>query len=220
MEIYEIPEAYVKVMVNENDTITVLNHGNVVFSYTGKYKFKVLDDRTFAIIKKEHDEFNFSVLNLFYVNDENRLSSAEYIMNRSDKLFDKDVLAKKMMIVTSKYGEYIVNFNLNIIAPSFFYDKITFDKEENVFYVEEYVSTDHGIVTLFGTLDSNGNLFDNSLYCPYLKRNFKVDVCDAFKSCMAIKKEIHEILARMDKKKKKDAILDYECEAYLTRKKR
>lgn len=220
MEIYEIPEAYVKVMANEDDTITVLIHGNVVFDYKGKYEFKVLDNKTFAIIKREHDEFNFSVLNLFYVNDENKLSSAKYIMNYSDKLFDKDLLAKKMMIIPSKYGEYIVNFNLNIVYSSFFYDKITYDKEEDLFYVEEYVKTDHGIVTLFGTLSSTGVLLDNSLYCPYLKRNFIVDVCDVFKSCMAIKKEIHEILARMDKKKKKDAILDYECEAYLTRKKR
>lgn len=220
MEIYEIPEAYVKVMANENDTITVLNHGNVVFDYKGKYEFKILDDRTFAIIKREHNEFNFSILNLFYVNDENKLSSAKYIMNYSDKLFDKDLLNKKMMIVTSKHGEYIVNFNLNIVGSSFFYDKITYDKEEDLFYVEEYAMTDHGIVTLFGTLSSTGVLLDNSLYCPYLKINFIVDPSNVFNSCMSIKKEIHKILENIDKKKKKDEILNYECEAYLTRKKR
>ena len=40
MEIYEMPEAYVKVMANENDTITVLNHGNVVFDYKENMNLK------------------------------------------------------------------------------------------------------------------------------------------------------------------------------------
>ena len=99
------------------------------------------------------------------------------------------------------------------------FTKIIFDKEEQNFICREDIVVKNGIVSLFGTLDIDGFLLNETLYAPMFRKEFYVDPFNVSKKIAEIKEKLQIMMYKKIDDEKQRAINEYECDCYLTRKK-
>ncbi len=219
-----IPKMNLRVIINK-DSIKVKDvNGVVLYFHKGKFIFKWLDDENFAIIEKEKSEpctrQNCYTLFIFHHNQEKECIQRERFLIKKDygNLFNRDLLPFKELIIPGLYKEFIYSFEHNLEMSDSF-TKIIFDKEEGNFICREDISVKNGIVSLFGTLDIDGFLLNETMYAPMFRKEFYVDPFNVSKKIAEIKEKLQIMMYKKIDDEKQRAINEYECDCYLARKK-
>ena len=219
-----IPKMNLRVIINK-DSIKVKDvNGVVLYFHKGKFIFKWLDDENFAIIEKEKSEpctrQNCYTLFIFHHNQEKECIQRERFLIKKDygNLFNRDLLPFKELIIPGLYKEFIYSFEHNLEMSDSF-TKIIFDKEEGNFICREDISVKNGIVSLFGTLDIDGFLLNETMYAPMFRKEFYVDPFNVYKKIAEIKEKLQIMMYKKIDDEKQRAINEYECDCYLARKK-
>lgn len=219
-----IPKMNLRVIIDK-DTIKVKDANEVVlYFHKGKFIFKWLDDENFAIIEKEKSKpstkMNGYTLLFFHCYQEKKYIQIEKFLIKKDygNLFNKDLLPFKELIIPGLYKDFIYSFEHNLEMSDSF-TKIIFDKEEQNFICREDIVVKNGIVSLFGTLDIDGFLLNETMYAPMFRKEFYVDPFNVSKKIAEIKEKLQIMMYKKIDDEKQRAIIEYECDCHLARKK-
>ena len=124
----------------------------------------------------------------------------------------------KELIIPGLYKDFIYSFEHNLEMSDSF-TKIIFDKEEENFICREDIVVKNGIVSLFGTLDIDGFLLNETMYAPMFRKEFYVDPFNVSKKIAEIKEKLQIMMYKKIDDEKQRAINEYECDCHLARKK-
>lgn len=218
-----LEEMNLKIIINKN-TITIKDeNGKILYTHTGRFIYKKLDETNFAIIEKDKSKLNALIkgytLIFFHYNKDKKCIEIEKFQIRKDygNIFNKNLMSFKELIIPGIYHDFIYSFEFNLeVSDSF--SKIIFDEHEETFIVCENIQTKHGIVPVFGELNIDGFLLHEAMYAPLLHQEFYVNPFEVPKRLISLKDEINLMMYYVKKKKRKKDINEYECDCYLTRK--
>lgn len=197
-------------------TIYYLSSGGVklVYNNFGQFCVSLVDKNTICVTNKKDDKMLNST---FITSDDNGYTIKNFDVKETISFFPgyKDI---KKVIIPGPFKMALYSYQYGIVVSSL-YDKIMYDNEDKMFYVEYYMNTSDGYITLFGSLDTDGHLIDDTLYSPLLKKEFLVDEHNLDNSINKYSDKIEELLLKRKKELEAEKLLDYECECYLRRKK-
>lgn len=98
------------------------------------------------------------------------------------------------------------------------YSDITYDADMKVFLVKYIEPTTSRVVTLEGTLDTEGHLIDDTLYLPSLRTSYIVDEHNLESSAATLAPKIEKDFAKDAENKEQIARNEFEYQNYLARK--
>lgn len=223
MILHIIPEMNAIITI-ENNIISVFDNytNNKIYEYKGLFIFRILDNNNFIIYEKNlKDSLNNTLdrqrLVFFGVDKNKEIIVDPFGVKINKTVFDMDLQKQKEMIIHGIYKDFIYSYEYALVMSPFF-DRIIFDKENNLFLVEEKINTSHGTITLSGALNIDGFLLNECMYCKELNKIFYIDPFDVSTSIYKLSNKLEKLMSQKTKKDKKLLALDYERNCYLTRK--
>ena len=129
-------------------------------------------------------------------------------------------LKKIKKLIIPYFNKYIVYSYEFGIVTSASYDEMSYDEESESFHVSCHKLTSYGYVTLFGTLDSEGHLIDNTLFIPDLGLELLVDEHNLEASIDAYLPKIEKKIRKRKKQEIEKEYNEWEYQQYLKRKRK
>lgn len=190
-----------------------------------KYRFEGISDY------KMLDFFN--VLIFEYEDPYNKTSPQVTIFSRLDQghrvvsfpVLNKwptvtEELRKIKKLIIPYFNSYLVYSYEYGIVTSARYDSMTYDEETQTFQVSLKRLTSYGYVTLFGVLDSEGHLIDDTLFIPELDLELVVDEHNLEASIDTCLTKIEKKIEKRERQEKIHEYNEWEYQQYLKRKRK
>lgn len=215
---YFIPKMGVEVSISQGFT-DIYHKGKLIFISNKVHIFKILAPDVFAVIEDYVCNLSESKITFFRMDENEEIKTTYFnIKLKHDNIFDYNLLEEKELIIPSVYKKFLYSYEYDLVISNIF-DNIIYDEEAKIFQVEKILATNEGVVRLFGTLNTDGFLLNESMYIPELDLEVYVDPLNLENS---LKEKVPLIEKKLKKRNYKQAIsefLTFEEEAYLKRKK-
>lgn len=225
MTLYIFPEVNMKVEIEKNKISVYDNFTEKCFyQFEGVFIFKVLDNSNFMILEKYNKndlESNYGRqrLSFFRIDEKGSKSVNTFCIRPNSFKLNKNLLSSKEIIISGIYKDFIYSFEFGKVVSDF-YDRISFDEEQQQFYVVEKVLTAFGTMTLQGVLDIDGFLLNESMYSKELDREFYIDPFNKDGSIYRLTDKFDRLMRRKTYKDYLTNLANYERDCYLTRKRK
>lgn len=216
---YFIPAMEVEVSKSREYT-DIYRKGTLIFTSDKVHIFKILLPNVFAIIEDYIYRSDESKITFFHLDEDDEIKTTSFcICSKHGDIFDDRLLEEKELIIPSVYKKFLYSYEYDSIISDL-YDTILYEEETNTFHVEKVLSTEEGCVRLFGTLNIDGFLLNESMYIPDIDLEVYVDPLNLEKSLKENILLIEKKLKKKRKEKKIHELFEFEEEIYLKRKKR
>ncbi len=225
MTLYIFPEVNMKVEIEKNKISVYDNFtGKCFYQFKGVFIFKVLDNSNFMILEKYNitdleSNYGKQRLSLFRIDEKDSKSVNTFCIRPNSFKLNKNLLSNKEIIIPGIYKDFIYSFEFGKVISDF-YDRISFDEEQQQFYVLEKVHTTFGPMTLQGVLDIDGFLLNESMYSKELDREFYIDPLNKDSSIYKLTDKFDRLMRRKSYKEYLTNLANYEKDCYLTRKRK
>lgn len=208
--------------INYIDTprhLKVIKDGVAIYDFEGLCKIVGLDESSIIIVEKTTDEIPYRGITII-TKSENEIAIDKIPVpeNKNIELTPELQNIKKIILpIGNRFVIYSYEFGFITSAA---YDTIIHNKVDNQFSVTYRLNTIHGKLSLFGTLDADGHLIDDTLYSPLLKKGFLVDEHKLAKSLEKYQKKIEKLLEKRKIDQEMYDFYAYECDLYLSKKRK
>ena len=195
-----------------------LENRNIKYEFRGVFDYKMLDFFNFLICEYEDEKHKTGPRVTIFTRLEQGHRAVSFPVLNKYPVVTKGLKKIKKLIIPyfNKYIVYSYEFG---IVTSASYDEMSYDEESESFHVSCHKLTSYGYVTLFGTLDSEGHLIDNTLFIPDLGLELLVDEHNLDNSIEDKVPKIERDIAKNIRKQKVNEYATWENECYLKRKK-
>lgn len=223
MTTHIIPWMNVTVNIIKN-TIEVYHGNEKMYEYKGKFIFRILDNNNFVILEKDPSNTlnkcdNHQRIIFFRKDEKGKIIANKYCIKQEKIVFDKDLLHHEEVIIPGIYKDFVYNYEYGIVISDFF-TRISYNKNSELFLVEEDFETSYGTVTLKGILNVDGFLLNEEMYCEMLQEEFYINPLDIPNSFYHLRSKLETLMKRKTSKDYFTNLLNYERDCYLTRKRK
>lgn len=191
----------------------------VKYRFAGKFDYKLLD--FFTVLVEEYEDKNHKTslrVTIFTRLDEGHIITSFPVLKEFSKVTEGLRKIKKLII--PYFNSYVVySYEFGYITSAI-YDKIFYDEETQTFHVEYLKYTSYGFVRLFGTLDSEGHLINDTLFIPELDLELLVDEHNLEASTNTYIFTIEKAFKRKNKNDEQKEFNEWEYQHYLNRKRK
>lgn len=216
---YFIPN--MEVVVSTGYRFTDIYHkGKLVFTSKKVCIFRILEDNVLAIVEDCVYNLNESRITFFRLDENEEIKTTYFnIELKHDNIFDYNLQEEKELIIPGVCKKFIYSYEYDLIISNL-YDNIIYDDETNTFQVKKILRTNEGIVKLFGILDIDGFLLNESMYIPELDLEVYVDPLNLENSLKERMSLIEKKLKKRNYEREIKEFFKFEEEIYLKRKRK